>query len=100
MIAFSEFRIATFHFVDLVCRGAKKVISAEDVCGTSATGLVLRAPPVHTAICNCTRDEGGPFESGNPVLISNHRKQWAAEVASEVAEKAEQKPRKKSNSVG
>jgi len=34
------------------------------------------------------------------VLISNHRKQWAAEVASEVAEKAEQKPRRKSNSVG
>jgi hypothetical protein len=23
---------------------------------------------------NCTRDEGGPFEVGNQVLISNHRK--------------------------
>src|SRR5215469_1218244 len=77
MIAFSEFRIATFHFVDLVCRGANKVISAEDVRGTSATGLVSRAPPLRTAMRNCTSDEGGPFESGNPVLISNHRKQCA-----------------------
>jgi len=31
-------------------------------------------PPVHTAIRNCTRDEGGPFEIGNQVLISSHRK--------------------------
>ena len=23
---------------------------------------------------NCTRDEGGPFEIGNQVLISSHRK--------------------------
>jgi hypothetical protein len=23
---------------------------------------------------NCTRDEGGPFEVGNQVLISSHRK--------------------------
>ena len=23
---------------------------------------------------NCTRDEGGPFEFGNQVLISSHRK--------------------------
>jgi hypothetical protein len=32
-----------------------------------------RVSPVHTAICNCTRDEGGPFEVGNQVLISSHR---------------------------
>jgi hypothetical protein len=27
-----------------------------------------------TAVHNCTRDEGGPFEFGNQVLISSHRK--------------------------
>jgi hypothetical protein len=26
------------------------------------------------AVRNCTRDEGGPFEFGNQVLISSHRK--------------------------
>jgi hypothetical protein len=34
-----------------------------------ATGLVSRVSPVHTAMRNCTRDEGGPFEVGNQVLI-------------------------------
>jgi len=37
-------------------------------------GLVSRALPVHTAMRNCTRDEGGPFEFGNQVLISSRRK--------------------------
>ena len=37
-------------------------------------GLVSRATPVHTAKRNCTRDGGGPFEFGNQVSISNHRK--------------------------
>ena len=37
-------------------------------------GRVSRVSPVHTAIRNCTRDEGGPFEVGNQVLISSHRK--------------------------
>ena len=41
---------------------------------TSADGSVSRVSPVHTAIRNCTRDEGGPFEVGNQVLISSHRK--------------------------
>src|SRR6202048_4038401 len=27
-----------------------------------------------TTVGNCTRDEGGPFEVGNQVLISSHRK--------------------------
>ena len=27
-----------------------------------------------TTVHNCTRDEGGPFEVGNQVLISSHRK--------------------------
>jgi hypothetical protein len=40
----------------------------------TAVGFVSRALPVHTAMRNCTRDEGGPFEFGNQVLISSHRK--------------------------
>ena len=41
---------------------------------TSAAGLVSRVTPVHTALRNCTRDEGRSFEVGNQVLISSHRK--------------------------
>ena len=40
----------------------------------SQMGLVSRVSPVHTAVRNCTRDEGGPFEVGNQLLISSHRK--------------------------
>ena len=36
-------------------------------CVTSAPSRILAA-------LNCTRDEGGPFEFGNQVLISSHRK--------------------------
>ena len=32
-----------------------------------ATGLVSRASPVHTAVRNCTRDEGRPFGFGDQV---------------------------------
>jgi hypothetical protein len=39
----------------------------------SVAGLVSRVLPVHTAVRNCTRDEGGPFEV-NQVLTSSHRK--------------------------
>jgi NADH:ubiquinone oxidoreductase subunit B-like Fe-S oxidoreductase len=35
---------------------------------------VSRAPSWVLAMRNCTRDEGGPFEFGNQVLISSHRK--------------------------
>jgi hypothetical protein len=42
--------------------------------GMAAMGLVSRVTPVHTAMRNCTRDEGRPFEIGNQVLISSHRK--------------------------
>jgi len=42
--------------------------------GTPRSGLVSRAWPVQTAMRNCTRDEGGPFEVGNQVLTSSHRK--------------------------
>jgi hypothetical protein len=37
-------------------------------------GRVSRASPVQTAVHNCTRDEGGPFEAGSQVLASSHRK--------------------------
>jgi hypothetical protein len=40
----------------------------------SELGLVSRVTPVHTALRNCTRDEGRPFEFGSQVLISSHRK--------------------------
>ena len=40
----------------------------------SESGLVSRVSPVQTALRNCTGDEGGPFEFGNQVLISSHRK--------------------------
>ena len=40
----------------------------------SLMGLVSRVTPVHTAMRNCTGDEGRSFEVGNQVLISSHRK--------------------------
>jgi hypothetical protein len=40
----------------------------------TVVGLVSRVSPVQTALRNCTGDEGGPFEFGNQVLISSHRK--------------------------
>src|SRR6202040_1541777 len=43
-------------------------------------GLVSRVAPVHTAVRNCTRDEGRSFEVGNQVLISSHRKLLFIEV--------------------
>jgi hypothetical protein len=49
---------------------------------------VSRASPVHKAVRNCTRDEGRPFEVGNQVLISCHRKLLSMVV--NVAEKSEQ----------
>ncbi|HEX3374004.1 MAG TPA: hypothetical protein VHS13_07310 [Edaphobacter sp.] len=40
----------------------------------TALGRVSRASPIQTAMRNCTRDEGGPFEAGSQVLASSHRK--------------------------
>ena len=40
----------------------------------TGVGLVSRVSPVQTVLRNCTRDEGRPFEVGNQVLISSHRK--------------------------
>ena len=54
----------------------------------SGMGLVSQVPPVHTAMRNCTSDEGEPFEFGNQVLISNHRKLlWSKAKVVDVAEK-------------
>jgi hypothetical protein len=33
----------------------------------SGFGIVSRVLPVHTAVHNCMRDEGGPFEVGDAV---------------------------------
>src|SRR6516164_5850341 len=53
----------------------------------SAAGVVSRVSPVQTALRNCTRDEGGPFEFGNQVLISSHRKPLSSKaMAVNVAE--------------
>ena len=41
---------------------------------TVEMGLVSRVTPVHTAMRNCTGDEGRSFEVGNQVLISSHHK--------------------------
>ena len=54
------------------------------------TRLVSRVTPVHTAVRNCTRDEGRPFEVGNQVLISSHRKLLSSKaMVVNVAEKSE-----------
>src|SRR5262249_46451138 len=61
--------------------------------GMSALGLVSRASPVHTAMRNCTRDEGGPFGFGNQVPISSHRKLLRSKaVVVNVAETSGQDP--------
>ena len=58
---------------------------------TAGYGIVSRVTPVHTAVRNCTRDEGGPFEVGNQVLISSHRTLLCPKgMVVNVAEKSEQ----------
>jgi hypothetical protein len=53
-------------------------------CVTSASSRILAA-------LNCTRDEGGPFEVGNQVLISSHRELLSSKaMVVNVAEKSEQ----------
>src|SRR5712671_1843344 len=59
----------------------------------SGDGLVSRVTPVHTALRNCTRDEGRPFEFGNQVLISSHRKLLSSNaMVVNVAEKSGHDP--------
>ena len=57
----------------------------------TAPGFVSRVTPVQTAMRNCTRDEGRPFEFGNQVLISSHRKLLSSKaMVVNVAEKSKQ----------
>jgi hypothetical protein len=51
------------------------------VAQRSESGFVSRASPVQTAMRNCTRDGEGPFEVGNQVLISSHRKLLSSKAA-------------------
>jgi len=45
------------------------------------------------AVRNCMRDEGGPFEVGNQVLISSHRKLLSSKaMVVNVAEKSGHDP--------
>ena len=61
------------------------------VCQMAEMGLVSRVTPVHTAMRNSTRDEGGPFEVDNQVLISSYRKLlWSKAMVVSVAEKPKQ----------
>ena len=65
--------------------------AVETLSSTSVPGLVSRASPVQTAVRNCTRDEGRPFEVGDQVLISSHRKLLSTKaMVVNVAEKSEQ----------
>jgi len=46
-----------------------------------------------TTVRNCTKDEGRPFEVGNQVLISSHRKLlWSKAMVVSVAETAGHDP--------
>jgi hypothetical protein len=59
----------------------------------SVHGLVSRVTPVHTAMRNCTRDEGRPFEVDNQVSISSHRKLLSSKaMVVNVAEKSGHDP--------
>ena len=57
----------------------------------SAYGIVSRVTPVHTAMRNCTRDEGRSFEAGSQVQASNRCKLLSSKaMVVNVAEKSEQ----------
>ena len=43
----------------------------------AAPGIVSRVTPVHTAVRNCTRDEGGPFEAGEIVVATRDRRSYS-----------------------
>jgi len=61
----------------------------EQECNVREGSCVTRT--VCTTVRNCTRDEGGPFEVGNQVLISSHRKLLSSKaMVVNVAEKSEQ----------
>jgi hypothetical protein len=56
-------------------------------------GLASRVTPVHTALRNSTRDEGGPFGFDDQESIPSHRKLlWSKAMVVSVAEKAGHDP--------
>ncbi len=60
-----------------------------DGLSMTANGCVSRVSPVHTALRNCTRDEGGPFGFGDQELIPSYRKLlWSKAMVVSVAEKS------------
>jgi hypothetical protein len=48
-------------------RQTSKTVECCNAQAASASGLVSRVTPVHTALRNCTRDEGRPFGFGDQV---------------------------------
>ena len=72
-------------------RGGNRYVQTYSHRATSRLYIVSRVTPVHTAVRNCTRDEGRSFEVGNQVLISSHRKLLSSKaMVVNVAEKSEQ----------
>ena len=70
-----EDRIASYPKWQVAVRGSVPTSQCtRETQGISGFGIVSRVTPVHTAMRNCTRDEGRSFEVGNQVLISSHRK--------------------------
>jgi len=59
----------------------------------SQMGLASRVTPVHTALRNSTRDEGGPFGFDDQDSIPSHRKLlWSKAMVVSVAERAGHDP--------
>jgi hypothetical protein len=70
-----------------------RIFAPRSITAKTTFGLVSRVTPVQTGLRNCTRDEGGPFEFGNQVLISSHRKLlWSQAMVVSVAEKSGHDP--------
>jgi len=58
-------------------------------CCAAGMGVALRVTPVHLALRNSTRDEGGPFGFDDQESIPSHRKPlWSKAMVASVAEKA------------
>ena len=68
----------TAHLINkdiLSARGGRQPSKYEQFgCCVWAGLAVCHECRLSTTVRNCTRDEGGPFEVGNQVLISSHRK--------------------------
>jgi hypothetical protein len=56
-----------YLLTSVVSRGGHGAIALRDRAVNSVTGFVSRVTPVHTAMRNCTRDEGRPFGFGDQV---------------------------------